>query len=146
MRCLNEIVEDDLIRERVGWSVGVMSAGIDTARCDTSTHFVSSSNKHRRIISYHLHHLNSNSLLHLPNMKFASLALAVSVSALPAKTSGQNVHARSLRSPTVAVVVPTSNSDTERRLGRGDSEPQGNGPCNGLCNAYDNSGCRTSNK
>ena len=95
---------------------------------------------------YHLHHLNSNSLLHLPNMKFASLALAVSVSALPAKTSGQNVHARSLRSPTVAVVVPTSNSDTERRLGRGDSEPQGNGPCNGLCNAYDNSGCRTSNK
>jgi len=72
-------------------------------------------------------------------MKFVSLSLAIS--ALPAKTTGQKVHVPSLRSAKVAVVP---NSNAERRLGRGDSEPQGIGPCDGLCNAYDKSGCRNS--
>ncbi|KAK1743240.1 hypothetical protein QTG54_005861 [Skeletonema marinoi] len=67
-------------------------------------------------------------------MKFEYLSVAL-ITSLPAASSGQKVYAPNLRS---------ANAKPERRLGRGDSEPKGNGPCDGLCNAYDKSGCRDS--
>ena len=67
-------------------------------------------------------------------MKFEYLSVAL-ITSLPAASSRQNVYAPNLRS---------ANAKPERRLGRGDSEPKGNGPCDGLCNAYDKSGCRDS--